>query len=328
MSDFRTSLNIGTSDFKINHEQAILSMGSCFATHMASRLEGLKFNTLLNPYGILFNAVSIAQSLERILENTAFAESELIQHNGLWHSFAHHGHFSGTDKASVLEGINTSLQQANTFLQKTDVLICTLGTAFVFEWKEKTQIVANCHKLPNEQFDRKQLSVDRIIKELSTIFKRLHEKYPHLNIILTLSPVRHIRDGLIENQRSKATLALAIEALEKQEVYVHYFPAYELLLDDLRDYRFYKADMIHPNEIAIDYIWEQFKFVYFDATTTELSVQFHKLAQAVAHKPLHPLSTAHQQFVQKQLQKIAQFEQDYPQLSFEQEKSILNQQLV
>lgn len=323
MDRFRTVLSPGPYPFSISYQDRILSLGSCFAGHIGQRLERYKFNSLLNPFGILYNPVSLAEALDRLAEGALFREEDLFEHQGLWHSFAHHGHFSGPDRAETLRGINQTLARGGDFLKSTNRLVLTLGTAHVFVYRKTGRIVANCHKLPGGLFDRRRLSVSEILESLAPVLAHLSSRHPELQVVMTVSPVRHIRDGLVENQRSKAALLLAIDELSDRFPFVHYFPAYELLLDDLRDYRFYAADLIHPNEQAIDYIWDLFVQAFLDGPARDLLPAVAAVVRAAEHRPFRPDTEAFRQFVQQQLEKIKSFEQKFGFLNFEREKSLL-----
>ncbi len=312
MSNFRTVLPIEKASIDINYQSSILCIGSCFTENIGDLLIENKFPTLLNPFGILYNPISIKNSLEIILSKKAYKADDLFLHRDLWRSFDHHGVFAHPDKQKALATINKQLKAARTFLSQTKRLILTFGTANVFVKKSTGNIVANCHKLPNSEFEKRRLSVSEISNELVPILQQLKTQNPALEIIFTVSPVRHIKDGLLENQRSKATLLLAIENITKRLSYTHYFPAYELVLDDLRDYRFFGKDMIHPNEIAINYIWNYFQQTYFSSATMTIFKQVQKIVQASQHRPLHIETDAHQQFVKKQLEKISTFTKQYP----------------
>lgn len=328
MGPLRTQLKLSRAAQTIQHHHQIVSVGSCFATHISERLATVKFQTCLNPHGIVFNPVSVAKTLRSLLKGKTFHVEDLFEHNKLWHSFDHHGKFSGVQPNEVLEEINLKQQVAIETMKKADWLICTFGTAYVFELMETGEIVANCHKLPGTSFKRRRLGKEEILGALVPIFKQLRENKPDINIMLTLSPVRHIKDGLIENQRSKATLLLAIDAICEQLEYIHYFPSYEFVLDDLRDYRFYNKDLVHPNDIAIDYVWEQFQNCYFDEETKHTVKQFEALAQVVNHRALHPKSESHQHFLHQQLKKIEALESAYPYLSLDAEKKHFRNQLL
>lgn len=295
---------------------------------MGSRLELLKFPTLLNPFGIVFNPVSIAVNLERLLEGEPFRESELFQSQGIWHSFEHHGRFSNPDKVVALEDINQSFSAARHFLQTSNRLVITLGTAHVFLLKESGRIVANCHKVPAKAFERRRLRVKEVVDNLTAVFQKLKAALPTLEIIVTVSPVRHLRDGLMENQRSKATLLLALEEVGSRLPFVHYFPAYEILLDDLRDYRFYAEDMAHPSQQATDYIWEYFETAFFGEETKRLCEQLAEVQAALAHRPFHPKTLDHQLFLRNQLARVEQLAKQFPQLNFEAEKAQINHSIL
>ena len=319
MPIFRTPLSPQKNALNILHSDSILCLGSCFAQHIGERLAKHKFSTLLNPFGILYHPLSISNSLQWLNDTTFFSSKDLFQHMGLWHSFAHHGQFSNENQEACLASINQSLTKGRAQLKKSKYLIVTLGTAHVFQYKLTKEVVANCHKLPNTDFNRYRLSVATITEAFSSTFEELHRQYPDLQIIVSVSPVRHLRDGHIENQRSKASLILALSELEKQFNFVHYFPAYELLLDDLRDYRFYASDMIHPNETAIDYIWNYFSTTFFNQKTKQLISEIEKIRAASQHRPFRPKSAAHQQFVEEQLAKIQALEAKYAFLDFKEE---------
>lgn len=326
MSQFRTVLPIPKSDIQINHQDNILGIGSCFVENIGHLLINYKFPCLLNPFGILYNPISIQQSIELLLSEESYTQEKLVENKEIWYSFEHHGSFSHPKPVQALKQINESLTQARTHLKTTKVILITLGTAFVFVHKKTGKVVANCHKFPANHFEKKQLSVKQITTALKTAITQLQTVYPQLSIILTVSPVRHIRNGLVANQRSKAKLLLAAEQLEQTFPTLSYFPAYELVIDDLRDYRFYKQDLIHPNQQAIDYIWEAFKATYCSTASLQLLPRIKKILQASAHRPFHSATVAHQHFIQQQLRVIEQLAQQYPFLNFEQEKLIFRKQ--
>jgi len=327
MKSFRTPLSPIESEISIDHQTKILSIGSCFAARIGERLAQKKFNTLLNPFGILYNPVSICKALNRLDKKVLSQPVDLFEHLEQWHSFDHHSDFSALEQKASLDHINEAITEGHSFLKKTSVLIITLGTANVFWHKKNEQVVANCHKLPNTDFERKSLTVEAIVNDFEKLFQQLLQQQTELKIILTVSPVRHIRDGLIENQRSKAKLLLATEALCQKFESVIYFPAYELLLDDLRDYRFYDNDMIHPNETAVDYIWDFFQDTFFSENTKALNQKIDQVVSASLHRPFNPSSLQHQAFVNNQLEKIRVLEEEFSFLSFEKEIGMFREQL-
>jgi len=320
MNAFRTELVVAPSDVRIHHQTPLLALGSCFVAHIGTRLHQLKFPITLNPFGIIFNPGSVAHTLERLLSGMPFEAGELIEYQQCWHSPAHHGQFSHPRQDTALVNINQALTQGHLALQQATRLIITLGSAHVFVLRSSGKIVANCHKLPAALFERRRLSVDEIIAQLSPLCRQLQQQQAELQIILTVSPVRYLRDGFTENQRSKASLILAAAALCEQLPFVHYFPAYELFMDDLRDYRFCDADMIHPNQTAIDYIWQAFVQTYCDDTCQQVMQRIAKINQGLNHRPLHPESEAHRKFIQQWHRQLAELEADYPWLDFSQEK--------
>ena len=328
MQNFRTTFKISSLPFSISHQDKILSIGSCFAENIGGKLEENKFQILLNPFGILYNPSSVAQSLERIFKNEKIGEKDILQHNDLWHSRLHHTRFSQTDKATFLENINANLNAANVFLKQTNRLLITLGTAFVWEEKETGNIVANCHKRSQKLFTRRRLSISEIKENLLAILRKIKTQNSDLQVIMTLSPVRHTNDGFVENQRSKAALILAIDELCQEENFIHYFPAYELVQDDLRDYRFYAKDMLHPNEVAVDYIWEHFQDVLFTPQTKEIFREIKKLKVMASHRPFQVESVAHQNFLQNNLRRIEDLEKHYDFLNFAEERQIFESQLL
>ncbi|NUQ26671.1 MAG: GSCFA domain-containing protein [Saprospiraceae bacterium] len=321
---FRTTLVMPAFPFHLHHADQLVCMGSCFAEHIGSRLQSGKFQVELNPFGILYNPVSIAQALGFLADQRQYAPEDLFLHNECWHSFDHHGAFSGLDAEETAFHINERVRQGGLALRYASTLIITLGSAHVFVLKSNSRIVANCHKLPGSDFDRRRLSVEETVAALSKAIERARQLNPALRIILTVSPVRHIRDGLVENQRSKATLLLAAADLCSSLPEVYYFPAYELLTDDLRDYRFYESDLIHPNDMAIDYIWQYFHDACFDENTQYLLRRIHAITSAARHRPFFTQTKAHQDFVRRQLDAITELNDEYPHLDFSEERRLFS----
>lgn len=329
MNQFRTVFPPFKADFEINYQNPILSVGSCFAENIGSRLSNLKFKTLLNPFGILYNPISIFETIKRLQSNQPFDELELIENQGLWHSFAHHGEFSNPDKSAVLNKINQSLSVGHEFLKNTEILILTFGTAHVFEYKKTGKVVANCHKIPGSEFERRRLKIEEVSETLIGILQLIQNINPKIKIIFTVSPVRHIRDGLTENQKSKATLLLAIDAVQKANPEsVFYFPAYEIVLDDLRDYRFFKEDLIHPNDTSIQYVWQYFESAFFTENTVKIIRKIEKINKAAAHRPLNPLSKSHRDFLKNQLLEIEKLKKEYPFLELAGDSEYFECQLI
>ncbi len=324
MKVFRHIVPVPPSAHKISHRDPVILMGSCFTEHIGRKLARYKFNVLQNPFGIVYHPYPLVQSLERILDTEYYTEDELISRSGLWVSFDHHSRFSGPDSETVLHQINESMAEAHDFLREARFLFVSLGTARYYVRKEDQRIVANCHKFPASDFVQRRAAPAQIAKRLGDIFERLTFFNPELQIVLTVSPVRHVRDGFVENQRSKAALLLAAAELEATFDNVEYFPSYEIMMDELRDYRFYADDYAHPNQTAVHYIFERFGQAFFDERTPALIKQIEAVLKAVAHRPFHPGSDSDVLFVERTLQQIAALEQAHPELDFRAEKEKLH----
>lgn len=265
----------------------ILMLGSCFADEMTGRMAQRGLPVTSNPFGTLYNPLSIAACLDYLLSDRRFTEADLVYHNGLYHSMLHHGDFSSPDQEQMLRGLNDSLAAGREALSEADTLVLTWGTAWVYE--QQGRVVANCHKMPESEFLRRRLTTTEIVATYTELLRRdaLRDK----QIILTVSPIRHVRDGLPENALSKAVLRVAAS-----ELTTSYFPSYELLTDELRDYRWYAADLCHPSEEAINYVWERFEETYFPEAERQILREVLRLKQLLAHRPLHPDSEASRQF--------------------------------
>ena len=301
MPRHHTSLSISPSTPQLLYQDNLMAIGSCFAQNLGQQLQKRLYNLHINPFGVLYNPSSISNSLQFLLDDKKFEGQHLLPHRDAWHSLYHHSSFSGTHKIETLDRINKRLDQARQHLQQTRCLFLTFGTAWVYTWKATGQIVSNCHHFPATNFERHRLSVAAILRQLAPTLNALKERHNNLEVILTVSPVRHLKDGFVENQISKATLVLAVQQLVEELNYCHYFPAYELLLDDLRDYRYYDQDLVHPNDLAIDYIWQALEQRHLAPHEASLRQQVAKLQQAANHRPRQVDSAAHQAFLQKQL---------------------------
>lgn len=308
-----TEISIPSPLISVTYDRPLLTMGSCFAENMGERLRKYGFDSDVNPFGILYNPLSIASSLERLMSGSPFTEAELFQYNGLWHSYAHHGNFSAVTAGETLEKINERLMTAAVRLSDYGVLLVTFGTAWVYRKRDDDRIVANCHKVPERNFTRSRLSVEDITSLWIPLLQKLKQHNPDLRVLFTVSPIRHWKDGAHENQLSKATLLLAIEQL-RERCSVDYFPAYELMMDELRDYRFYAADMLHPSELAIDYIWDRFVASCFDKTTRETMREVEQINRAMSHRPLNPDSEEYLRFRKQTLLRRADLLQRFPHL--------------
>ncbi len=320
---FRTELKCEAATTPVIHPGPLLSLGSCFAENIAGYLLRLKYDVSSNPCGVLYNPASILAVLKCANGHDDFPEKLLVQNNGLWHSLLHSSHFSAPQKHSCQKNALDALHRTEAYSQKAQHAIITYGTAWVYEHKQLNRIVANCHKLPAEHFTRRRLTVAEVAAITGEIIDVLHKENPDLYIIFTVSPVRHLKDGFHGNQLSKATLLLGLDQALAGTNNSDYFPAYEMLLDDLRDYRFYCDDLTHPAPAAIAYIREKFKqsYLYRDA---ELIKDIEEIQNALAHRPIHPGSTAHQRFVEKILEKISHLETRHTFLDFSTEKKQLS----
>ncbi len=320
METFRSTFTPEKPDFGLSHADRLLLLGSCFTENIGQRLLDMKFQAMVNPFGIVYNPVSMARSLDRLLAaGRPFQAEDLVQHAGLWHSWMHHGSWSGTDRDATLDRLNTAYHAAAAFLKNTNRLLLTLGTAEVFVLRETAEVVANCHKAPAALFVERRLGVDETVSALEISLQKLTAQVPDMQVILTVSPIRHLRNGPVANQRSKAVLVLACAELCARLPNVVYFPAYELLLDDLRDYRFYQPDLTHPSELAERYIWEVFGDVFFTAKTKALLARIERIRAAVQHRPFRQQSAEHQEFSERQLTAIAELSAAEPLLDFSQE---------
>ena len=281
----------------ISPKSRFLLFGSCFAENIGKNLLDLHFTGEKNPFGILFNPASISCALRRIIDGKIFDEKELIEHNSLWHSMFHHGDFSSHSKKTVLEKINSKIISAKNLLPEIDFLIITFGSAQVY--LKNGNIVANCHKLPENLFERKMLSVSEIFDDYQNLFDKIFDINSDLKIILSVSPVRYLRDGAHRNSINKATLLLAAEQLTQKFENIIYFPAYEILLDQLRDYRFFAEDMLHPSAFAEKIIWQKFSECFFTEETKNRISKIEKLNKMLSHRPMNEKSSEYKLFRQK-----------------------------
>ncbi len=301
---FRTTFTIPPSDTRINYSKKVLWSGSCFTENLGLWLQNHGVKSMVNPFGILYNPTSIASSIKRIKENHNYTDAELEEHNNTYLSFDHHGRFSGHDKTSVLNEINNTVAAAHTMLKEAHWLFITFGSAWAFRRRSTGKVVANCHKLPGTEFDRVLLSLDEMAAQWRELIAELLIINPVLHIVFTVSPVRHLRDGAVENQRSKALLLTLIHDLCDEYSNCSYFPAYEIMMDDLRDYRYYAGDMIHPSEVAVKYIRDCFMKVFFDDNNAEIFHEMEQLVKASEHRIENSNSDVTRTFIQSQLKKI------------------------
>lgn len=327
MKNFRTIIEFEPSQNKISYQTPVLFLGSCFTENIGNKMTELKLPTLVNPFGVLYNPSSVRQGLEILLDTRDFNEKDLDFYNEQWFSFYHDTEYSNTDKNSCLDNINASLNLSRKHLRKANYLLITFGTAWVYHYIKTGRIVSNCHKIPAKEFERRKLSVEDIFVQWAKLLNRIEDFNPDLNVIFTVSPVRHWKDGAIQNQLSKSTLILAIHKLKNLFENVEYFPAYEIMMDDLRDYRFYADDMLHPSKVAIDYIWENFSRTYFNTETSDIIKEVDKIIQARNHRPLNPDTDSHKKFLENQIEIINKISKKYPFVDFNDESEYFNNSL-
>ena len=326
--NLQTKITVAAPDFLIDYNSRLMMLGSCFAENMGSKFSYYKFDVDVNPCGIIYNPLSVANVLRLIVEGKQFEKSDLRQVGGKWVSLYHHGAFSSTDPDECLRRINDRLTKATGELRTLDLLVITWGTAWVYRYTRENIVVSNCHKIPSQEFERSRLSVEDIVKEYLVLIGRLREINPGLRILFTVSPIRHWKDGAHGNQLSKATLLLAIDRLREELQHVYYFPAYEIVLDELRDYRFYADDMLHMSGFTVDYIWERFLYSFISPEVLGLMNQIGRVNKGVAHRPFDPQSEENHRLVKKMLAEIAMISRSYPMIDFSEEKRKLNEVIV
>lgn len=301
---FRTEIEIGKYPFEIDYRSRGIMVGSCFADNMASRLAGAKFRVLSNPFGVMYNPLSVASTLQALSSRRSFSDSDLIFGGGRYFSMDFHGSFSDVRTERALSKMNGAAERGADALAGSDYAVITLGTAWVYE--KDGRVVANCHKLPASEFTRRLLSAGEIAASLSSLMeKELKGK----NVIFTVSPIRHLKDGFAGNSLSKALLRVAVEEVVRRYEQAYYFPSFEIMTDDLRDYRFYDADMTHPNATAVDYIWDRFRGAFFSERTEDALSQVLKIVSAAAHRPLDRDCEQYRAFCRKFLLQAQMLEQ-------------------
>jgi len=310
-NSFRTVIKPEVYPFKINYNSKMMFLGSCFSENIGENLESLRFDIDINPFGILYNPVSIKKSVDLLTHEIYFSEENLFLHNEQWHSFFHHSKFSDIDKDAALGKINSRIKKSSTNLRETEFLFITFGTAWVYESIETKDVVSNCHKLPASKFKRRLLNPDEITIEYFQLINSLQNYNPDLKIIFTVSPIRHLKDGFSQNQLSKSILHIAINQIQEHYANCFYFPAYEIMNDDLRDYRFYTPDMLHPNETAINYLLDFFENSFFEENTTLLKKEIAKVLKAYNHRPFSLETNQFKEFAKKSISKIERIESLY-----------------
>lgn len=322
---FRLEFDVKKLPEPIVHRHKLLLMGSCFTENIGEKFERYKFTTLQNPNGILFNPVSVTEALTDYIVARQFSHKDLFYHNEAWHSWKHHSRYSGISEEKTLQRINGAIGTAHSFLKETDYLLITLGSSWVYALTDlapnarKGDVAANNHKGPQTWFHRRLMTTEETLQVLDNLLHRLFSFNPKIKIIFTISPVRHLREGVVENNRSKAVLIQAVHHLADKFNRLFYFPAYELVIDDLRDYRYYAEDLVHPNYFATEYVWEKLVASCIDEETKQLMTQIHSINLAYQHKPFNPGSEAHLAFKQTNLRKAQELAENFPFLDFKKE---------
>ena len=346
MINYCTHVETTKPSFSVSYKDRLMFMGSCFANQIGTQMKGHGWDACVNPFGVLYNPSSIAIGLERLLNPVSFKDEDLFSYQGLFHSFMHHGSFSDNSVTTALDKINNALSDAASYLSTISCLIITFGTASVYRLKSDGetsancqilpmtytkndgQTVANCHKLPAAYFDRALLTVDQIVQEWSVLLEKIRSVHASLKMVFTVSPIRHWKDGAHANQISKSILLLAQQELtENNAGWVSYFPAYELMMDELRDYRFYADDMYHPSRQAVEYIWERFCDTYLDVSTKDALKEVDSICRDIQHRPFNPVSEAYKQFLNQILTKIYRLKEKNPYICMSKEEKVIIERL-
>ncbi|WP_420320324.1 GSCFA domain-containing protein [Flagellimonas sp.] len=315
----QTIVPIEKANNPIDYQSKALLLGSCFVENIGDKLDFFKFQTTQNPFGILFHPLAIQNLIERALKNQPYQKAEVFEHDGIWYCFDAHSNISAPSEQELFDNLNTGLQKTARELKEATHVILTLGTAWTYKYNSTQKTVANCHKVPQKEFSKELLSVEMIQSSLKKVMELIQSTNKNAQIIFTISPVRHLKDGFVENQRSKAHLISAIHSilsLRAQSRSLSYFPSYEIVMDELRDYRFYGKDMVHPNELAVDYIWEKFKSAWISPECDAVMDEVETVQKGLQHRPFNPDSEAHQKFKKSLGDKITYLQERYPFMKF------------
>jgi hypothetical protein len=312
----QTQLPLEIQSPLIDYSSKLVLLGSCFAENMAEKFSYYKFQNEVNPLGVLFHPIAILDLLTRAHENNPYSEKDIFFSNGCWQSFQSHSRLNSISQTEILDHLNKALKSTQDQLKNASHVILTFGTAWVYEHIQSKTIVANCHKKPQREFDKSILSVDALQDTFNSIISILKSFNPKVTVVFSISPVRHIKDGFVENNLSKAHLMTALHSVINTNENTCYFPSYELLMDELRDYRFYKEDMVHPNQIAIDYVWEKFQSIWIDADVNPIMQEVNQLQKGFAHKPFNPLAEEHAIFLSTLAKKAKALESRFPFMKF------------
>ncbi|SDQ05359.1 GSCFA domain-containing protein [Flagellimonas zhangzhouensis] len=318
--ELQTKIPLQPADNPLDYQSKVVLLGSCFVENMGSKLDYFKFQQKQNPFGILFHPRAIENLVQRAINEKPYLPIEVFEQDGIWRCFDAHSDLRSDNPEDLLQLLNQSLKTTQIALEKASHIIITLGTAWVYKHLASEKVVANCHKVPQKQFNKKLLSVQEIEESLSHLIGLISSLNPNTQIIFTVSPVRHLKDGFVENQQSKAHLISSLHSIlssRAQSRNVSYFPSYEIMMDELRDYRFYAKDMVHPNELAVDYIWEKFKLVWISEKVYPIMDEVDSVHKGLQHRPFNPDSKGHKKFKTSLETKITYLQQHYPFMKFE-----------
>ena len=314
--EFRTTVKTGENRSWLHHSDSVVLLGSCFSDNMGGKMHGALINALVNPMGTLYNPMSIASGVQRLIDCRPMAGQELFMQSGVWNSYDFHSRYSLPDKLVTLDRMNQRIELGHKTLRQAQLLTITLGTAIVYRLRSTGQVVANCHKVPQHEFERRMASVPEMAQVLDGMLTALHQFNPNLRIIFTVSPIRHIADGLDVNSLSKASLRVAIQnAIVSHQEYCDYFPAYEIMLDDLRDYRFYTSDMVHPSDVAVEYIWQAFQATYLDDRSALAVARCERVHKRLQHRPMSANRETVERFNNDTTSVVRNLIKEYPYLS-------------
>lgn len=314
--ELQTKIPLKSSDNPIDYHSKLVLLGSCFVENMGKKLDYFKFQQMQNPFGILFHPLAIENLVQRAIQEESYQKGDIFEQDGIWRCFEAHSYLRSEDSLELLQLLNQRLTETKIGLEASSHIIITLGTAWVYEHRDSNKIVANCHKVPQKQFTKKLLSVTEIESSLNNLVGMIRKMNSLAQIIFTISPVRHVKDGFMENQRSKAHLFAALHQIIKGHS-VSYFPSYEIMMDELRDYRFYGKDMVHPNELAVDYIWQKFKSVWIAKDAYPIMDEVEAVQKGLMHRPFNPDSEAHQKFKTSLRTKITYLQERHSFMKFD-----------
>lgn len=325
--NFRTQVELPERQAEIRHSDRIMLLGSCFAENIGNLLEENKFRCDVNPYGVLYNPVSIVKALRQLMEGKVYDETDLFFSRGEWHSWMHHSSFSAFTSDECLQRINERLLKAADSLHAIDWLVVTWGTSYVYRLKENDEVVGNCHKQPDKMFIRSKLDVGTIVNEWLHLLADIKKINPKVKFLFTVSPIRHAKDSMHGNQLSKSTLLLAVDEICRIAADCYYFPSYEIMMDELRDYRFYADDMVHPSRMAIEYIGECFSKCYFKIEAKTIMQEWEEIKKGLTHKPFAPESDAYRTFLSQIVLKITRMKEKLPYLEVQKEIELCESRL-